>query len=68
MNIPDSGRNIVINGLITTDTLLNVRLSKSAYVTDLNASLCTLDILNDANVYFYQNSIIIDSLYYWKFR
>ena len=37
LGIPDTGRKIVINGLITTDSLLNVSIGKSAYITDSNA-------------------------------
>jgi hypothetical protein len=59
--IPDTGRKIVINGLITTDSLLNLRISKSAYYNALN-SLELLD-LDSAGVYFYQDNSCIDSLH-----
>ena len=69
-NIPDTGRKIVINGLITTDNFLNTRISKSAYITDKSRpSYESLLSVNDAEVFSFRNSICIDSLYYnslWK--
>lgn len=65
IEIPDTGRKIVINGLITTDNLLNVRISKSAYIGDMNTSIySSLYNVDNAEVFFYQNSTRIDSLYY----
>src|SRR3989339_78112 len=65
MDIPDTGRKIVINGLITTDTLLNVNITKSTYISEVSgtASLSRYDI-DSAEVYFYQNNILIDSLHH----
>src|SRR5664280_1409504 len=66
-NIPDTGRKIVINGLITTDNLLNVSLSKSAYVSDICGTAATSSTdLESANVSFYQSGKYIDSLYHVK--
>lgn len=62
LNIPDTGRKIVVNGLITTDSLLNLKLSKSAYYNDL--SWLELLDLDNAGVYFYQNNSSIDSLHF----
>lgn len=62
MDIPDTGRKIVINGLITTDSLLNLRISKSVYFNEF-ASNDYLD-LNNANAFFYQNNSYIDSLHF----
>lgn len=65
--IPDTGRKIVINGLITTDDFLNVSLSRSAYINDISGTATTgLYDLENADVRFYQNGKYIDSLYYAK--
>lgn len=58
--LPDTGRKIVINGFIATDSLLNVFVNKSVYAS-------TFDFpygkdLDNAKVYIYQNDICIDSL------
>ena len=65
MDIPDTGRKIVINGLITTDNLLNVKITKSSYINDIRgaAYLSSTD-LDSAEVRFYQNSTCIDSLHH----
>ena len=65
INIPDTGRKVVINGLITTDSLLNVRISKSFYYND-NA-FAIYDSLNNAKVFFYSNNLCIDSLHFIPF-
>ena len=63
--IPDIGRKIVINSLITTDSVLNVRISKSAFITDKSHSSSeSLRSINNANVLVFQNDICIDSLSY----
>ena len=61
----DIGRKIVLNGLITTDTLFNVRIGKSAYINDLSGDAyeSLLDI-KGARVKVYQNDLYIDSLRY----
>jgi hypothetical protein len=62
LDIPDTGRKIVINGLITTDSLLNVRIGKSAYYNENTyVQYCDLD---NAQAYFYLNSLCIDSLHF----
>jgi hypothetical protein len=63
INIPDTGRKIVINGLITTDSLLNVRISKSYYYNSNQTSI-ELDSLNNARVLFYSGNTYIDSLHF----
>jgi hypothetical protein len=64
ISIPDSGRKIVLNGLITTDTLLNVIISKSAYLTDMGGiGIKSLTDLDSREVGVYQNNVRIDSLY-----
>src|ERR1035437_6128237 len=60
LDIPDTGRKIVINGLITTDSLLNLKLSKSAYYNDMPIDYFDLD---NAKAYFYEDNILIDSLH-----
>lgn len=60
--IPDIGRRIVINGLITTDSLLNVYINRSSMITD--TVYLENDLIKNAHVYFYQNNELIDSLFY----
>jgi len=62
IDIPDTGRKIVINGLITTDSLLNVRISKSFYYNS-DQAFVEFDSLNNARVTFYSNNTYIDSLH-----
>jgi hypothetical protein len=64
LEIPDTGRKIVINGLIATDTLLNVYINKSAYI--ISTGPVFHSDLENADVNFYQNSIRIDSLYHFN--
>jgi|ERR1035437_1103629 hypothetical protein len=64
-DIPDTGRKIVINGIITTDSLLNIRISKSLYINDIsgNSGFSFYD-LDSADIRLYQNNTYIDSLYH----
>jgi hypothetical protein len=63
MNIPDTGRKIVLNGFITTDTLFNLLMGESAYLTDLSTpSYMSLTDLDSLKVRVYDNNKIIDSL------
>lgn len=63
VEIPDTGRKLVINGLITTDSLINVRISKSYYFkTPMNGVIYSE--FESAEVCFYKNNIYLDSLYY----
>lgn len=62
IQIPDRGRKIVVNGLITTDSLINVNLSQSLYIMDPYDVEQTL--LNDATVYISDSSSRIDTLQY----
>jgi hypothetical protein len=63
--LPDTGRKIVINGFISSDSLLNVRISRSAYISETGPAADTnLSSLYNAQVYIYQNTTKIDSLYY----
>jgi hypothetical protein len=64
IEIPDTGRKIVINGLITTDNLINLTINKSVSLRNFGIGD---DIDEDsANVYMYQNEILIDTLNYNK--
>lgn len=69
---PDTGSKIVINSLITTDSLLNVHLAKSDNLNVYSDSTnpITTGLVN-AKVYFYQYNTFIDSLHYvypnWPF-
>lgn len=62
--IPDIGRKIVINGLITDDVPLNISISKSGYLTDLQQRVDRLFLNQEDNVkvLVYENNIRIDSL------
>jgi hypothetical protein len=62
INIPDTGRKIVINGLITTDSVLNVRICKSYYYKS-NQAYEGCDSLNKARVLIYSGNSLIDSLH-----
>jgi len=62
--IPDTGRKLVINGLITTDSLLNVRISKSYYFKDFLMGWATFPEFDSADVRFYRNNVFLDSLNY----
>jgi hypothetical protein len=60
--IPDTGRKIVINGLTTTDSVLNVHVGRSAYINGGFTSTGENDV-DSANVKVYLNNNQIDSLY-----
>jgi len=62
--IPDTGRKLVINGLITTDSVLNVRISNSYYFKDPYMGWATFPEFDSADVRFYRNNIFLDSLHY----
>jgi hypothetical protein len=63
VEIPDTGRKLVINGLITTDSLINVRISRSEYFTS-GMLLYSYPEFDSAVVRFYKNNIYLDSLHY----
>lgn len=65
MNIPDTGRKIVINGFLSSDSLLKVKISKSMYISDegMYADSAFYSLKN-ANVSIYQDNKRIDSLYH----
>ncbi len=65
INIPDTGRKIVINGLINTNDTLAVHISKSLYIGD-STKLLTTDSLTDATVIIYENNQLSDTLTYQK--
>jgi len=61
IRLPDTGRKIVLNGLINSDSLIRVSVSKSMYVSDIDWFPIGKD-LDNAEVYIYQNGLLIDSL------
>jgi len=63
LHIPDLGRKIVINGLVIEDSLLKVRISKSLYYNDHLSSPFDSGLVN-ANVFFFEDDKIIDTLKY----
>lgn len=60
ISLPDTGRKIVLNGLINSDSLIRVSVSKSIYISD-REGIVGKD-LDNAKVYIYQDGLIIDSL------
>lgn len=62
IDIPDTGRKLVINGLISTDDMVNVSISKSVSLKTFG----TGEYVNNdsASVYIFQNDSYIDSLKY----
>jgi hypothetical protein len=61
--IPDTGRKLVINGLITTDERFGVNITQSMYITDTSKWLGT-DIVTNLQASIYENSVYVDSLQY----
>jgi hypothetical protein len=59
ISLPDTGRKIVLNGLINSDSLIRVSVTKSIYVSD---SVVVGRDLDNAEVYLYQNGLLIYSL------
>lgn len=65
IELPDTGRKIVIIGLISTDSLLSVFVNKSVYISEYDFPIGK--DLENAKVYIYQNNICVDSLSHdWK--
>lgn len=63
--IPDTGRRITINGLIGTDSLLNVQIGRSAYINDLTGiSHSLIEDLDSAEVKIFEHNKDIDSLFH----
>ena len=60
IRVPDTGRKIVLNGLITTDSLLSINLSRSLYITD--SGLTEENLLQNAKAEIYENNVYLDSL------
>jgi hypothetical protein len=61
LTIQNIDSKITINGLITTDSLFKISISKSDYITNWDDSLNSID---NAQVLVYQNNNVIDSLLY----
>jgi hypothetical protein len=59
-----SSHGIVINGLLSTDSLLSVNLSNSMYITD--SALLFTNYISNASAYIIENGIIIDTMQYLK--
>ena len=63
ISIPDTGRKIVINGLITTDTIINSLITRSNYLLDIDGtSYYNMIDYDSLEVVFYENNVKIDSL------
>lgn len=61
--IPDTGRKIVINGLISTDTIINTLITRSNYLLNTDGlSYYNMIDYDSLEVYFYENNAKIDSL------
>ena len=58
--VPDTGRKLVINGLITTNNTLGISITKSLYISD--STMLGTDTISNAQVYLYENSNFVDSL------
>lgn len=68
IDIPDTGRKIVINGLITTDTVLNAFLSRSNYLLDISGTGSEyMRDLDSMEVSIYENNVKIDSLSHYRY-
>ncbi len=65
VEIPDTGRKIVINGLLTNDSLLSVRIGTSSYILENESGTSEREQdLKEAEVKIYQNGHSVDSLYH----
>ena len=68
IDIPDTGRKIVINGLITTDTILNAIITRSNYLLDIDGmSYYNMIDFDSMEVYFYENNVRVDSLVHRRY-
>jgi hypothetical protein len=68
LEVPDTGRKIVINGLITTDSLLNVQIGKSFYLNYNTGDSSNLFYdLDNVDVKVLKNNLLTDSLYHMQF-
>ncbi len=65
VKIPDTGRKIVINGLVTTDSLFGIYVCSSLYISD-SLELISNTSLKNAQISIYENENWIDSLTYSK--
>jgi len=63
IKIPDTGRKIVINGLLTTDTIINSLITRSNYLLDKDGiSYYNMIDYDSLEVVFYENNVKTDSL------
>ncbi|NOZ45269.1 MAG: DUF4249 domain-containing protein [Chlorobi bacterium] len=58
IDIPDNDRKIVVNGLLNTDSLITVNISKSLNILDSK----NIKFLDDAEVKLYRNNVFIEYL------
>jgi hypothetical protein len=64
MNIPDTGRKLVVNGFLSSDSILKVQIGKSGYISDEGAYADSASyFVKNANVYI-QHDNRIDTLHY----
>jgi hypothetical protein len=68
-DFPDLGRRIVINALLTTDSVASVRVSRSYFINDISGHSGTNPFydLDSADVEIRQSNIKVDSLYHKNF-
>jgi len=65
MDIQDTGRKIVINGFLSSDSLMKVKISKSLFISEEGGYAdSSFYSIKDASVCIYQNNIKIDSLFF----
>ncbi len=62
--IPDTGRKTVINGLLSTDSLISVNIHTSEYITDTNFIGSDKESFSHANALILENGTTIDSMRY----
>jgi hypothetical protein len=65
--IPDTGRKIVINSLITTDSIFGINVSSSLIMDD-SSRFVQENFLNNATIVVYENGEFKDSLKYSEVR
>ncbi len=65
MVIPDTGRKLVINGFLSSDSLLKVTIGRSMFISEEGPYAdSAFYSLKNASVSIYQDNIKIDSLFY----
>ncbi len=64
IDIPDTGRKIVINSLLTSDSLIGANITTSAYVFQDTSVNNSLSEITNAKAVIYENNTFLDSLSY----